>query len=233
MEESQEKTRRGWAWFWREWIRPSLIILAIIVPLRSSIADWYDVPTGSMIPTILEGDRVFVNKLAYDLKLPFSYVHIAQWADPRRGDVIVFRSPADGVRLVKRVIGLPGDTLALRGNRLFVNSEAVDYQPLSEALPSFSEAETSQRNVLQESLPGKRHAVMFMPGRPALPNFGPVVVPQEHLFVMGDNRDNSNDSRFIGFIPRANVAGKATAIALSFDHKHWFAPRVKRFFHGL
>lgn len=233
MGESQENPRRGWAWFWREWIRPSLLILAIIVPLRSSIADWYDVPSGSMIPTILEGDRVFVNKLAYDLKLPFSYVHIAQWADPQRGDIIVFRSPADGIRLVKRVIGLPGDTLALCGNRLFVNGEAVKYQPIAEQLPGFSETGTTGRNVLQEALPGKRHAVMFIPSRPALPNFGPIVVPQGHFFVMGDNRDNSNDSRFIGNIPRENISGKATAIALSFDRKHWFAPRVGRFFRGL
>ena len=233
MEEFQDKPRRNWAWFWREWIRPSLVVLAIIVPLRSSIADWYDVPTGSMIPTILEGDRVFVNKLAYDLKLPFSYILVAQWADPRRGDVIVFRSPADGIRLVKRVIGLPGDTLALHGNRLFINGEAVDYQSLVEPLPAFSELESPRQLVLQEVLPGKRHAVMLMRNRPAASTFSPLVVPQGHYFVMGDNRDNSNDSRFIGAIPRENIAGKATAVALSFDRERWFAPRVKRFFRGL
>src|SRR5438874_4693112 len=119
---------------WRKEIRPMLILAAILFSIRSSLADWNDVPTGSMKPTILEGDRVFVNKLAYDLKVPFTTRHLAEWSNPRRGDIVVFFSPHDGKRLVKRVIGLPGDTIELRNNVLVLNGQAVEYKPISEEL---------------------------------------------------------------------------------------------------
>src|SRR5512137_2414693 len=94
--------------YWRREIRPLVVIGLVICSIRSSLADWNDVPTGSMKPTIVEGDRVFVNKLAYDLKVPFTTWHLAEWASPQRGDIAVFYSPHDGKRLVKRVAGLPG-----------------------------------------------------------------------------------------------------------------------------
>ena len=103
-------------YWWRKEIRWWLIIGLVIFSLRSSLADWNDVPTGSMKPTILEGDRVFVNKLAYDLKVPFTTRHLAEWSNPHRGDIVVFFSPHDGTRLVKRVVGLPGDTIELRND---------------------------------------------------------------------------------------------------------------------
>ena len=92
--------------WWRQEIRPLLILALVLFSIRSSLADWNDVPSGSMQPTILIGDRVFVNKLAYDLKVPFTTWHLAQWSNPQRGDIVVFYSPYDGARLVKRVIGL-------------------------------------------------------------------------------------------------------------------------------
>src|SRR5678815_2390316 len=107
--------------WWKQTVRPMLILALIVFSIRSSLADWNDVPTGSMKPTILEGDRVFVNKLAYDLKVPFTTLHIAEWSNPRRGDIVVFYSPHDGKRLVKRVVGLPGDTVELRNNTLIIN----------------------------------------------------------------------------------------------------------------
>src|SRR5215218_3401800 len=110
--------------------RPFVFVVLIVLSFRSSIADWNDVPTGSMKPSIIEGDRIFVNKLAYDLKVPFTTWHLAQWDDPQRGDVVVFYSPQDGVRLVKRVIGVPGDEITLRNNRLYVNGQPATYQPL-------------------------------------------------------------------------------------------------------
>src|SRR5215468_9503033 len=116
--------------WWRKEIRPLLILLAIGFSIRSSLADWNDVPTGSMRPTILEGDRVYVNKLAYDLKVPFTTWHIAEWDNPHPGDIVVFFSPYDGQRLVKRVIGLPGDTIELRDNSLVINGEPIKYQPI-------------------------------------------------------------------------------------------------------
>jgi signal peptidase I len=107
--------------WWRREIRPLLILALVLFSIRSSLADWNDVPTGSMKPTILEGDRVFVNKLAYDLKVPFTTWHITEWSNPHCGDIVVFFSPKDGKRLVKRVIGLPGDTVELQNERLVIN----------------------------------------------------------------------------------------------------------------
>src|SRR5881227_3277938 len=115
------KSLRARAKKWlRQELRPLLIMALVVFSIRSSLADWNDVPTGSMKPTILEGDRVFVNKLAYDLKVPFTTWHVAQWDNPRRGEIVVFYSPYDGKRLVKRVIGLPGDTIELHHDRLLL-----------------------------------------------------------------------------------------------------------------
>src|SRR5512140_851408 len=116
--------------WWRKEIRPLLVIALVVCSIRSSLADWNDVPTGSMKPTIVEGDRVFVSKLAYDLKAPFTTWHIVQWGNPQRGDIVVFFSPRDGMRLVKRVVGVPGDMVELRNNVLVLNGKLVEYQPI-------------------------------------------------------------------------------------------------------
>ena len=112
--------------FLKGWVFSIFVALLIATSFKSAIADWNIVPTGSMIPTILEGDRIFVNKLAYDLKIPYTTVHIAKWGAPQRGDIVVFYSPADGKRLVKRVVGLPGDSIAMQNNRLIIKDK---YQP--------------------------------------------------------------------------------------------------------
>src|SRR3954470_13614686 len=113
-------------------IKVFLAMLLVISSLRSAVADWNDVPTGSMKPTIQEGDRVVVNKLAYDLKIPFTMIEVVKWGDPERGDMVAPCSPADGVRLVKRVIGLPGDEVALVDNHLFINGKPVTTPPSSD-----------------------------------------------------------------------------------------------------
>src|SRR6266849_1150186 len=110
-------------------IRVFMLVLLVVSSLRSALADWNDVPTGSMKPTIEEGDRVVVNKLAYDLKIPFTMIEVAKWSDPKHGDIVVLFSPADGVRLVKRVVGLPGDKIEMRENQLFVNGNAAIWKP--------------------------------------------------------------------------------------------------------
>src|SRR5512142_1239002 len=120
--------------WWRKEIRSLLILGLVLFSIRSSLADWSDVPTGSMKPTILEGDRVYVNKLAYDLKVPFTTRHLAEWSNPQRGDVVVFFSPRDGKRLVKRVVGVPGDTVELRSDVLVLNGQSIQYQPVDEEL---------------------------------------------------------------------------------------------------
>ena len=220
--------------FWREWLKPCLVILFVTTALRSALADWNDVPTGSMKPTILEGDRVWVNKLAYDLKVPFATWHVAEWDEPHRGEIVVFFSPANGQRLVKRVIGLPGDTLELRDNRLLINGRALDYTALAaetrEAIPS---SQRPAHDFANERLPERAPPVMATPALSALRTFGPKTIPAGHYFMMGDNRDNSLDSRYFGPVPRDKIVGRATAVVLSFDREHGLAPRWKRFFTAL
>ncbi len=220
--------------YWRKDIRPLLATVLIVCSIRSSLADWNDVPTGSMKPTILEGDRVFVNKLAYDLKMPFTTRHLAQWSNPQRGQIVVFYSPHDGRRLVKRVVGLPGDTIELRRNRLILNGKPVDYQPLAEELlRDVSPADRAVQVFAGEQLPGRPHAVAAIPRVSAKRDFGPIVVPEERYFMMGDNRDNSFDSRYFGTVERKSILGQATSVVLSFDtSRHWL-PRWRRFFSGL
>ena len=220
--------------YWRREIRPLLLMALVVCSIRSSLADWNDVPTGSMKPTILEGDRVYVNKLAYDLKVPFTTWHIAQWDNPQRGDVVVFFSPHDGKRLVKRVVGLPGDLLELRNNILFLNGKPAEYQALPEERLRDVAAEDRTTHVFAlEELSGRPHAVAAWPGVPARRDFGPVRVPEGRFFMMGDNRDDSFDSRYYGPVERKRIIGKATAVVISFDHQHHWRPRWKRSFASL
>jgi signal peptidase I len=212
-------------------LRGFLILLLVITSMRSALADWNDVPTGSMKPTIQEGDRVVVNKLAYDLKIPFTMIELLRWSDPRRADIVVLFSPADGVRLVKRVVAVPGDRVELRDNQLLVNGRIQATAPIGSPV---EDEEHRMTFITDENLGGRVHKVMYTP---QLNNekrtFGPITVPPGQYFVMGDNRDNSNDSRFIGLIPRRRIVGRATAVAFSLDRAHHFSPRFDRFFHGL
>lgn len=210
-------------------IRIFLLMILIVSSLRSALADWNDVPTGSMKPTIQEGDRVVVNKLAYDLKVPFTTIPIVKWDDPQRGDIVVLFSPVDGIRLVKRVVAIPGDKVELRENLLYVNDQLAKQSPIAiEQSGDYGPA-----HVMAEDLLGHNHKMMVTPEIPATRSYGPVVVPPGNYFVLGDNRDNSNDSRYIGFIERRRIVGEAVAVAFSLDRKRWFVPRFDRFFEGL
>jgi signal peptidase I len=123
-----EALRKRLFWFWNEWIKALLIVLVVVGAFRSAVADWNDVPTGSMKPTILEGDRIVVNKLAYDLKVPFTRWGLARWGKPQRGDIVVLFSPADGQRLVKRVFGfVPGDRIVGRATAIAASVNPSDY----------------------------------------------------------------------------------------------------------
>ena len=218
----------------RKEIRPLLILILVLFSIRSSLADWNDVPSGSMRPTILEGDRIFINKLAYDLKVPFTTWHIAEWSNPQRGDIAVFYSPHDGKRLVKRVVGLPGDTLELRNNALVINGRLVEYQPIAEELlRDLSPTDRAGRVFATEHLPGQTHAVAGNPVLPAKRSFAPTRVPEGQYFMMGDNRDDSFDSRYWGTVERRQIVGRATAVVLSLDKKNHWLPRWQRFFTSL
>lgn len=217
--------------FWRSWGFSFLIALFVATSFRSAVADWNVVPTGSMKPTIVEGDRIFVNKLAYDLKIPYSTWRIAEWGDPKRGDIVVFYSPADDKRLVKRVVGLPGDLIGMRNNQLFINGKKVKHEPLDQKDTSgvFQDGDAYQFYFL-EDLSGRKHPVTVTPKCRSLCSFGPVSVPKGQYFMMGDNRDNSADSRYFGFVERYRIIGQATAIVASFDIKNNYWPRWERFF---
>jgi signal peptidase I len=215
----ENKTKINLRKLWREWIRPLAVLLLVLFSVRSAVADWNDVPTGSMKPTILEGDRIFVNKLAYDLRVPFLGWRLASWADPQRGDVVTFDSPADGTRLVKRVVGLPGDVIQLIDNAVWVNDQPAAYQPLDPAIVNQIDArERPEHLFAAERITGSPHPVMVTPGSQSPSSFGPVTVPPGHYFMMGDNRDNSFDSRFFGFVRRDAVLGNATGVVLSFHN---------------
>jgi len=211
----------------------ALLTAAVVFPFKSAVAECSFVPTGSMKPTIMEGDFLFVNKLAYDLKVPFTTWRVATWANPQSGDIVVCFSPQDGTRLVKRVVGGPGDTVELRDERLYLNGSPVAYAPLETATTDLSMAEKGTAILASEKLAGHNHAIMALPGRVALRSFGPVQVPAGEYFVMGDNRDNSFDSRYFGFVPRDQIVGQTKVVVASVDLNNWAKPRVNRFFSRL
>lgn len=217
----------------RGWGISLAIAILIATSFKSAIADWNDVPTGSMIPTILAGDRIFVNKLAYDLKVPYTTWHLARWDDPVGGDIVVFYSPQDGKRLVKRIIGVPGDTIALRSNRLQINGKTAGYARLeTESAPGQTPARSANEIIFEETLEGRKHPVMITPVPSVTQDFGPITVPAGSYFMMGDNRDASFDSRFFGFVKRTSIVGRATTIVLSRDGS-FLHPRWHRFFKKL
>lgn len=217
---------------WREWLKPLLVIGLVMFSFRSAVADWNDVPTGSMKPTILEGDRIFINKIAYDLKFPFTLWRLAQWKDPEWGDVVVLRSPEDGKRLVKRVVGLPGDLIEIRGNHLFRNGEPAVYRVLPPDDVADLDMEPAPA-LYTERVDGREHPIMILGNGLHPPQ--PFHVPDGKFFVMGDNRNNSRDSRYFGPVDRSAILGEATAVALSVERKAWYhwSPRWDRFFSDL
>jgi signal peptidase I len=228
---NESKGRARWKNIWRE-NKSLLLLVLILTAVRSAIADWNDVPTGSMNPTIVQGDRVFVNKLAYDLKVPFTTWHLAQWSNPRRGDIVVFFSPVDGTRLVKRVIGLPGDKIELADEHLLINGRPSAYERLPAATGRDVPPDNDGLRVYEQEKAGgiPSHPVTILPQRPAPRTFGPVTVQPGQYFMMGDNRDNSYDSRFWGAVERERIVGRASMVVLSLDRQHYFAPRWHRFF---
>ncbi|MBK1877133.1 signal peptidase I [Pelagicoccus mobilis] len=220
---------------WLEWRTTLFVIVFGLVPLKSSFADWNWVPTSSMNPTILEGDMVFVNKMAFGLRVPLTMKRVGRWADPEPGDIVVLFSPEDGIRLVKRVIGVPGDRIEMRDNQLFVNGERLKYGALPVGFSSGLEKNLEKRAVFAEETIGRRgHAVMAIPSvLGARRSFEPIEVPDGKYFVMGDNRDVSHDSRAFGLADREQIIGEATHVIVSFNILDRLQPRWSRFFSKL
>lgn len=214
---------------WRGWVRPILVVVIVLGSFRSAVADWNDVPTGSMRPTIVEGDRIVVNKLAYGLRVPFTTWSIADWSTPQRGDVVICFAPDTGERLVKRVVGIPGDTVCMVDNVLSVNGRRISCTVQTpETLPPNGPGGSPQAGT--EHLDGRNHAVQFLPGVRARRSFAPVTLGPDEYFVLGDNRDASRDSRYFGTVERHQIVGEVVAIAGSLDPGHHYQPRWDRFF---
>ena len=205
--------------FWME-NRSLLLFLTLMFCFRSAIADWNHVPSASMKPTLLEGDQIGLNKMAYDLRVPFTHISLYKIADPARGDIAIFDSKVADKRLVKRVIGVPGDTVAMRNNRLYLNGQAISYT-------------ATDNGDWIEHLPGSSHIVRLNPNAQTYANFNAVTVPEGQYLMLGDNRDNSAASRAFGFVPRSEYVGRSRTVVLSLDYEDYFLPRGERFFHGL
>lgn len=196
-------------------------VILLVLILRSFLFEPFKIPSGSMMPTLLVGDFIVVNKYAYGLRLPVTDTKIFDIGEPQRGDVIVFRFPEDkSIDFIKRVVGVPGDVLEYRNKILYVNGKAQQLQKLGvyEGVGS-GKSETGDY-LLMEKLGDVDHQVLVNPGRelrcPYLAN-GPVTVPEGHYFTMGDNRDNSRDSRCWGFVPEENLVGRASMIWMNLD----------------
>jgi len=201
-----------------------LLFISLMFVFRSSIADWNDVPTGSMNPTIVEGDRILVNKMAYDLRLPFTNIQLMKLSDPERGDIVIFNSDVANKRFVKRVIGIPGDTVELRDNALLINGQMLEYKTLTSDQVSLDKTEI---------IKGVEHLIRINKEGSSLSSFLPVKVPEGSYLVLGDNRDNSSDSRVIGLIPRDEIIGRTKSVILSLNYQNYFIPRADRFIHAL
>jgi signal peptidase I len=250
-------TKRKIIHYWRRQVRPILVLVLVFTSFRSTFADWNDVPTGSMKPTIFEGDRIFVNKLAYGLKFPYTTWHLARWSGPKRGEIVIFYSPdPDGLRLVKRVVGVPGDHIQVREGKLIINGEPVQYTPWSAT--SNSELPVDQRNYSKivgadapqvpewrfetEQLGDHSHLVAYNNYRPQARDFditlkhkGEDGAVEDQYFMMGDNRDNSKDGRFFKqhYVNRDQILGRANRVIFSLDYGDFYLPRKTRFFHAL
>ena len=229
-----DKIKRFGQKMWREWRLAFFLIVFVVLPVKSSLADFNWVPSGSMKPTILEGDFVFVNKAAYDLRIPLTLTRLARWADPERGDIVICFSPDEGTRLIKRVVGLPGDTLEMRRNRLFINGQIAQQSKIApQEVRELAALFQGERVFAWEQLGSVNHAITGNPAVFASRSFGPIQVPEHEYFVMGDNRDNSRDSRVFGFVDRRSIVGKAVGLAGSFKIDDKFQPRIDRFFQEL
>jgi signal peptidase I len=204
--------------------------LLLVFTVRSSLVEAFKIPSGSMIPTLLVGDHIFVNKFAYGLKVPFSDLfrkqplYLMKRDPPSRGDVVVFLYPKDeNIYYIKRVVGIAGDQIELKNKTLYINQKEVGQMSLSaEASKSQFESLNDPKytqatfDLYSEHLDRVDHLVMLDKTHFLGETFGPITVPEGQLFVMGDNRDMSNDSRFWGFVPLDNVKGRAMCIWLSF-----------------
>jgi signal peptidase I len=196
--------------------------------LRTAVADWSPIPSGSMHPNLVEGDVVLINRLAYNLKLPLTDVVLARLGEPQRGDVVIFNSPRDGTRLIKRLVAVPGDVVEMRDERLIINGQQARYALLDRTLEPVAGG-LAHALRLTETMGGQPRQIQVLPQVDAARNFGPVTVAKDQFLMLGDNRDNSADSRYIGMVPRQLLVGRAERVLVSADYQGNWMPRTERF----
>jgi signal peptidase I len=200
----------------REYAESIGVAVAIALLLRAFVVEAFQIPSGSMIPTLEVGDHIFVSKFSYGLSIPFTNTKIMQYADPKRGDIIVFKYPLDpSTDYIKRVVGLPGDVIEMRQEELYVNGKAVPRervrQPCHYSESGHGPGEDHECELWVESLDGRKHQTIQEPMRGPR-DFERKVVPPGNVFVMGDNRDNSSDSRVWGTVDRDLIKGRALIV---------------------
>ena len=226
-----------------------LLLLLLILTVKSSVIDWNFVPTGSMRPVLSDGDQIIINKLAYDITIPLTHKSIHKFNDPKRGDIIVFDSEVENLRMVKRVMGVPGDKLKIENNILYINGEKAVYEDnyTSEQIETtFKKLDQESKKYYEdrgvntkhfyadyknETILGITHPIRIEKGY-KLPDVlnSEVVVPEGKYFALGDNRNNSKDSRFWGFVERNEIVGKVNFVIFSLDQSNYYLPRLNRFF---
>lgn len=202
----------------REYAEAAAIAIILALFIRTFVVQAFKIPSGSMKPTLLIGDHLLVNKFIYGIKVPFIDRFIIQFKKPNRGDIVVFKWPKDESKdFIKRIIGVEGDTVELKRDLLYVNGERIR----QEYVEKYSDSEISKADKYEEFIGEGKHHILDQYVRHE--NFGPITVPKNSIFVMGDNRDNSQDSRYWGFVSLNKIKGKALII-------YWSWPRWKRFF---
>ncbi|MGB7932513.1 MAG: signal peptidase I [Gammaproteobacteria bacterium] len=201
---------------WIEYCKSFFPVILAVLLLRSFLVEPFRIPSGSMMPTLLVGDFILVNKYDYGVRLPVLNTKIIDIGEPKRGDVVVFRYPKDpSVDYIKRVVGLPGDRIGYYNKILHINGKPVAQVPAGVYVGKGSGVSMSGAGERQEQLGDVQHQILVMPRTPGLE--GEYVVPENEYFVMGDNRDNSNDSRYWGTVPEENLVGKAFRIWMNWD----------------
>jgi signal peptidase I len=212
--------RTGLAWVW-EWTKSIAFALVVWLFLRTFLIEAFRIPSGSMENTLLVGDFLFVNKLLYGAEVPVIGKRLPAVREPRINDVVVFDSvEEEDLKVVKRLVGMPGDTLAMEGGQLFRNGVAADEPWARHSVGTAASADGYNRSKMRS------WQVRFLVGdsvsyHPDLNDWGPIVVPEGHFFMMGDNRDDSYDGRYWGFLPRDHVRGRPLFVYYSFDKSSW------------
>jgi len=206
-----------------EYARSLFPVFLVVLVLRSFIIEPFRIPSGSMYPTLEIGDFIAVSKFSYGVKLPVTQTTVIPISDPERGDVVVFAYPDDpAVDYIKRVVGVPGDEVTYVGRTVFVNGQAVKQEPNGKYIGNDSGAVMNGANIVTETLDSGVSYKVLMDMDKTSRDMNTVVVPEGHYFMMGDNRDHSNDSRFWGFVPEKNLKGKAFGIWMNWDNGiHW------------